>query len=210
MLEVIEAGGVLMAPILICSVIALAIVLERLWALRPGRVAPDYLGREVRQLYKTSGLSVETLEHVRNSSPLGVILAAGLGHHQYGREIMKEAMEEAGRQVAHDLESYLNTLGTVAAISPLLGLLGTVFGMIRELGLIGSAQAAQPSLLAGGLAEALVTTAAGLAVAIPALIFYRFFERRVEELLVQLEQEAIRLVEIVHGERPFLPIERQQ
>jgi biopolymer transport protein ExbB len=139
---------------------------------------------------------------IRESSPLGRILAAGLVNMKNGREIMKESIEEAGRHVVHDLERYLNTLGTIAAITPLLGLLGTVIGMIKVFAAITSFGVGDPTVLAGGISEALITTAAGLSVGIPSLMFYRYFRGRVNALTVNMEQEAIRLVEVIHGDRP--------
>lgn len=207
MLEVVKAGGWVMIPLLLCSVLAVTIILERFWSLRAGRVAPHHLFAEMAQWFRVAGWSVDDLERLRQSSALGCIFAAGLTNHAGGRELMKEAMEEAGTQVTHQLERYLNTLGTIAAVSPLLGLLGSVLGMIDELRAMDAVQGPTPSLLAGGLAQALVATAAGLLVAIPSVTFYRFFERRVEELVVQLEQQAIQLVEMAHGERPLLPMD---
>ncbi|KAF0806935.1 MotA/TolQ/ExbB proton channel family protein [Alcanivorax xiamenensis] len=201
MQELVRSGGWMMLPILICSVVALAIVAERFWTLRPSRLAPAGTLAEVRGWLKKGQLSDERLETLRSQSALGVILAAGLANARHGREIMKESIQEAATGVVHDLEKYLATLGSVAAITPLLGLLGTVVGMIDVFAAImihGTGDAAQ---LAGGISQALLTTAGGLVVAIPAIFFHRFFVRRVEEITVGLEQNAVHLVDLVHGDR---------
>lgn len=190
-----------MVPILACSVVALGIFLERLWAFRRGRVIPAGLVERIWQWHHHGELSVERVNEVRVGSPLGRILAAGLSNRRYSREVMKEAIEEEGRQVVHALERYLNTLGTIAAITPLLGLLGTVLGMIKVFTAITTAGVGDPSVLAGGISEALLTTAAGLLVAIPALIFHRHLTRRVDELVVGMEAQALRLVEVMAGQR---------
>ncbi|ERS14433.1 biopolymer transport protein ExbB [Alloalcanivorax xenomutans] len=199
--ELVQSGGWMMLPILICSVVALAIVAERFWTLRPSRLAPAGTLAEVQGWLKKGQLSDERLETLRSQSALGVILAAGLANARHGREIMKESIQEAATGVVHDLEKYLATLGSVAAITPLLGLLGTVVGMIDVFAAImihGTGDAAQ---LAGGISQALLTTAGGLVVAIPAIFFHRFFVRRVEEITVGLEQNAVHLVDLVHGDR---------
>ncbi len=201
MWELIQAGGWLMLPILLCSVLALAIALERLWRLRPAKVAPPNLVAQIVHLHKRQRIDAEAIAALKESSPLGRILAAGVANLRHSREVMKEAIEETGRHVVHELERYLNTLGTIAAISPLLGLLGTVVGMIKVFDVITSQGVGNAEVLAGGISEALITTAAGLAVAIPSLIFYRYLRGRVDALVVTMEQEAIRLVEILHGER---------
>jgi biopolymer transport protein ExbB len=190
-----------MAPIILCSVIALTIIAERFWSLRVSRVAPKNLARQVSTLYKQNALTLESLEKLRQNSLLGRILANGLKNINCEREIMKESIEEAGRQVAIELERYLNTLGTIASISPLLGLLGTVIGMIKVFAVITTAGVGNPEVLAGGISEALMTTAAGLSVAIPSVMFYRFFRRRVDELLLLMEDQAIYLIEVLHGDR---------
>ncbi len=201
MWELVRAGGWLMLPILLCSVIALAIIAERLWALRRGRVIPGQLVARVWQWANSNELDAHHLSALRAGSPLGRILAAGLVNRHHDREIMKESIEETGRQVVLELERYLNALGTIAAITPLLGLLGTVIGMIKVFAAITTHGVGDPGVLAGGISEALITTAAGLSVAIPALMFYRFFRGRVDELVVHMEQEALKLVEVMHGER---------
>ena len=199
--ELIITGGWVMAPIILCSVIALTIIAERFWSLRVSRIAPNNLAIQVSNLYKQNALTIESLEKLRQNSPLGRILANGLKNINHEREIMKESVEETGRQVAIELERYLNTLGTIASITPLLGLLGTVIGMIKVFAVITTAGVGNPEVLAGGISEALLTTAAGLAVAIPSLMFYRFFRRRVDELLLLMEDQAIYLIEVLHGDR---------
>jgi len=200
-LELIISGGWVMIPILICSVIALTIIGERFWALRTARVAPKNLAVQIHNLYKQNSLNRDTLEKLRHNSPLGRILATGLKNVNYDRDVMKESVEEAGRQVALELERYLNTLGTIASITPLLGLLGTVIGMIKVFTVITSAGVGNPTILAEGISEALLTTAVGLTVAIPSLMFYRYFRGRVDELLLIMEDQAIYLIEVLHGER---------
>ncbi len=195
MLEIVIAGGWLMLPIILCSVVAVAIILERLWTLKPGRVVPRDLSRQVWEWVSSNQLNHQHIQELRISSPLGQILATGLANRQHDRATMKEVVEDAGRHVVHELERYLNTLGTIAAVSPLLGLLGTVTGMIRTFSALTSGGAGDPAALAGGISEALITTAAGLMVAIPALIGYRYLRGRVDGLVVEMEKEAIALVE---------------
>jgi len=199
--ELVTAGGWLMLPIIACSIAAMTIIAERLWAYRRKRVIPSNLAAHVWKLYKANQLTAAHVATVRDSSPLGRILAAALVNHRHSREVMKEAIEEEGHQVVHELERYLNTLGTIAAISPLLGLLGTVIGMIKVFAAITVAGVGNPTVLAGGISEALITTAAGLSVAIPSLIFHRYLTGRVDQLVVAMEEQAIKLVEVMHGER---------
>lgn len=191
----------MMLPIILCSIAAIGISAERLWTLRPSRITPPNLLGQVWRWIQDKQLDAQKLKELRASSPLGEVLAAGLANSKHGREIMKECIEEAAARVIHDLERYLNALGSIAAIAPLLGLLGTVLGMIEIFsGFMGSGMANAP-VLAGGISTALITTAAGLFVAIPALFFHRYLQRRVDELVVGMEQEAIRLVEVVQGDR---------
>jgi len=199
--EIIVAGGWLMVPIILSSVVALAIIAERFWSLREEKVAPKGLVAQVWQLRKSGQLSKEHLVALRNSSPLGRVLAAGLLNMGHSREVMKEALEESGRQVVLELERYLNTLGTVASVAPMLGLLGTVFGMIKVFTAIGQVGVGNPTVLADGISVALITTAAGLTVAIPTLMFYRYFRGKVDALVLKMEEEALKLVEVLHGER---------
>jgi len=200
-LELIQSGGWLMIPILGCSVLALAICLERLWTLRTNRVAPAGLLAETWMLVKKGQLNAERMQQLKSSSALGKILVAGLNNASHGREVMKESVEEAASHVVHDLERFLNPLGTIAAITPLLGLLGTVIGMIKVFTEIMIQGTGNANILAGGISEALITTASGLAVAIPALIFHRYFQRRIDTLVVTMEQESIKLIEAMHGKR---------
>jgi len=197
----VQAGGWLMLPILLCSVIALAIVGERFWSLQQKRINPATLVSQVWQWYKSDNLTDQNIEALAKSSPLGRVLAAGLVNRHHPREIMKESIEDTGRQVVVELERYLNTLGTIASITPLLGLLGTVIGMIKVFAAITSHGVGNPSVLAGGISEALITTAAGLSVAIPSLIFYRYFRGKVDELVIKMEEEALKIVDVMHGDR---------
>lgn len=201
MFEIVKSGGWVMGPLLLCSVVATAIVAERFWALRKQRICPRNLVDQIWQWAKAGQMDVMRISSLRGSSPLGRVLAAGLMNRHYSREVMKESIEEAGRHVVLELERYLNTLGTIASISPLLGLLGTVLGMIKVFTAISAVGVGSPTEMAGGLSEALITTVAGLIVAIPSLMFYRHFQRRVDELVSTMEQEAIKMVEILHGER---------
>ena len=199
--ELIKSGGWIMLPIVVCSIIAVAIVAERLWTLRPSRISPPHLLGQVWRWMQDQQMDQAKFQELRAGSPLGQILAAGLANSRHGRDIMKESIQEAGVKVVSELERYLTPLGTIAAITPLLGLLGTVLGMIEIFSaFMGSGMANAPQL-AGGIAKALVTTAAGLFVAIPALFFHRFLQRRVDQLVVNMEQEAIKLVEVVQGDR---------
>jgi biopolymer transport protein ExbB len=200
-LELIKAGGFVMWPILLCSIIALAISAERFWSLQSKRVTPKNLVAQVWQWEKVGHLDAKRIQDLRAASPLGRVLAAGLVNRRHEREVMKESIEEVGRHVAHDLDRFLNTLGTIASITPLLGLLGTVIGMIKVFAVITAQGVGDPAVLAGGISEALITTAAGLTVAIPTLMFYRFFRGRVDELIISMEQEAIKMVEVMHGQR---------
>lgn len=201
MWELVQAGGWMMLPIILSSIAATAIVAERLWTLRKSRVAPPELLGQVWKQIKGKQLSAQKLKDLRANSPLGEILAAGLANSKHGREIMKECIEEAASGVIHELERYLNALGTIAAMAPLLGLLGTVFGMIQIFGAFMDNGVANSPMLAAGISKALITTAAGLLVAIPAVFFHRYLLRRVDELVIAMEQEAIKLVEVVQGDR---------
>lgn len=186
-----------MIPILLCSVIAAAISVERFWTLRADQVAPKNLLAQVWTWIKNNEMDNKRLRELKNGSPLGQILAAGISSHRKGRDAMKESIEEVANHVVHEMERYLNTLGTVAAITPLLGLLGTVIGMIKVFTAIRLEGTGNAAVLAGGISEALITTAAGLTVAIPSLFFYRFFQRKVDELVIYMEQEALKLVEVL-------------
>ncbi len=199
--ELVKAGGVLMLPIIICSVVALAIILERFWTLQRKKIIPDQLVSKVWHWVQQQQLTSERLHELRIGSPLGQILASGLINANQSRELMKESIEDTGRHVTLQLERFLNTLGTIASISPLLGLLGTVQGMIQIFSVITSVGVGDATQLAGGIATALVTTAAGLIVAIPSLFFYRYFRGRVDELIVEMEKESLKLVDAFHGGR---------
>nr|VFK22003.1 MAG: biopolymer transport protein ExbB [Candidatus Kentron sp. MB]VFK27620.1 MAG: biopolymer transport protein ExbB [Candidatus Kentron sp. MB]VFK74360.1 MAG: biopolymer transport protein ExbB [Candidatus Kentron sp. MB] len=201
MFELVKAGGFIMLPILLCSVMAMAIIAERFWSLQKRRIVPDNLVVEVWKWGQKGKLDEERIHILRQSSPLGKILAAGLVNRRYSRDIIKESIEEAGRHVVHSLEQYLNTLGTIAAIAPLLGLLGTVIGMIKVFAVITVQGIGDPGVLASGISEALITTAAGLTVAIPSLIFYRYFRGKIDGLVVSMEQEALKMVEVLEGMR---------
>ncbi len=200
MLSIIQAAGWPVWPLIIASVIALAIIVERLWFLRVSQIAPSSLLPSVVQEYQQKGLTDELLKRLVNANPLGRILAAGLRNARSTREIMKESIEEAGRAEVHELERFLTTLGTIASISPLLGLLGTVIGMVEIFAALTPANA-DPAKLASGISVALYNTAMGLVVAIPAMIFYRYFRGKVDELVMEMEQQAIKLVEMVHSQR---------
>ena len=201
MLELIKAGGLLMWPILLCSVISLAIIIERFWSLQQQRIVPRHLVAQVWQWAKVGHLDNNRIQNLRTGSPLGRVLAAGLVNRSHKREVMKESIEEVGRHVAHSLERFLNTLGTIASISPLLGLLGTVIGMIKVFAVITTHGVGDASILAEGISEALLTTAAGLSVAIPTLMFHRYFRGKVDELVMTMEQEALKMVEVMQGLR---------
>jgi len=199
--ELIVAGGWLMIFILLCSVAAVAIAVERFWSLQTKKIAPPNLVAQVWSWYKSKNLDDNHIEALANNSPLGRVLAAGLVNRHNPREIMKESIEDTGRQVVHDLERYLNTLGTIASVSPLLGLLGTVLGMIKVFSAIMTHGVGNPSVLAGGISEAMITTAAGLFVAIPTLTLYRYFRGKVDTLVLKMEEEALKMVDVMHGDR---------
>ncbi len=207
MLEIVQAGGWLMLPIIACSVIAVAIFLERLWTLQHARVLPPDLTARAWNWVKNNELDSKNLQSLHQSSPLGQILAAGLAHRYSTRDVLKESIEDAGRHVVHELQRYLNALGTIAGISPLLGLLGTVSGMIRSFTAITSEGVGNPTVLAGGISEALITTAAGLIVAIPALIMYRYLRGRIDWLVIEMEKESIKFLEaLVHQRSELLKV----
>jgi biopolymer transport protein ExbB len=190
-----------MLPIIASSVVAMAIVLERFWALRWRRIMPDNLVSSIWQMHRTGTLTEDRVAEIRDGSPLGRMLASGIVNRFHSREVMKEAINDTGRHIVAGLERYLNTLGTIAAVSPLLGLLGTVFGMIDVFGAIVTAGVGNAGLLAGGISKALITTAAGLSVAIPTLMFHRFFNSKVNKLAIAMEEQALRLVEVMKGQR---------
>ncbi|MFM9912242.1 MAG: MotA/TolQ/ExbB proton channel family protein [Methylophilaceae bacterium] len=200
MWNIIQAAGWPIWPLLIASVVTLAIIGERLFSLRASMVAPKTLLPEVQEWLKKGGVSKDVCTRLEQHSPLGQIFASALRNEKASREVMKEAIEETGRAVTHDLERYLNTLGTIATISPLLGLLGTVIGMVELFGAF-TATGHDVAQFARGISVALYNTAMGIVVAVPSMIFYRHFRGRINGLIVEMEQEAIKLVEILHGER---------
>ena len=201
MLEIVRAGGWLMFPILLCSIVAIAIVIERFWTLSATRISPKYVVAQVWTWLKNNQLDSTKLRELRLSSPLGQILAAGLLSSKHGRVAMIDSIEQTAAQVVHDMERYLNALGTIAAITPLLGLLGTVVGMIRVFSEIMLQGTGNANALAGGISEALITTAAGLTVAIPTYMSHRYFNRKVDSLVLSLEHESIKLVDAIHSDR---------
>ena len=201
MFELVKAGGWLMLPIIACSVISMAIVVERFWSLQSKRVLPDNMLPDIWKWSRENKLNEDRIREIRISSPLGRVLAAGLQNSARDRDIMRDSIEEVGRHVAHELERFLNALGTIAAVTPLLGLLGTVVGMISVFTTITTVGVGDPAELAGGISQALITTAAGLVVAIPSLMFARYFRARVDTLVVGMEQEAIKLVEVMYHSR---------
>ncbi|MBU2887426.1 MotA/TolQ/ExbB proton channel family protein [Gilvimarinus agarilyticus] len=201
MFEVIAAGGWLMLPIILCSIAVVAISAERYWSLNPNKIAPRHLLAQVWGWIKNNELNAERLKELKQSSQLGEILSAGLSNSRYGREIMKDSIEEAANKVIHELERFIGILGTIAAVTPLLGLLGTVLGMIEVFNAIMLQGTGNAGVLAGGISQALITTAAGLCVAIPAMIFHRYFQRHIDSLVVTMEEEAIKLVDALHSDR---------
>jgi biopolymer transport protein ExbB len=197
---IIQAAGWPIWFLLFASVIAVALIIERSISLRASRIIPPTLLDQVVSVYRRQGLSPEVIERLSRDSPLGAVLAAGLRNLKSSRYVMKEAIEEAGRSAAHDLERFLTTLGTIATAAPLLGLFGTVIGMIEIFG-SQSPSGTNPQQLAHGISIALYNTAFGIGIAIPALIFYRHFKNKVDTFVVEMEQRAGKLVDIVHGER---------
>ncbi|MFO1427156.1 MAG: MotA/TolQ/ExbB proton channel family protein [Steroidobacteraceae bacterium] len=189
----------MMWPIILCSIIALGIVVERLWTLQERRVLPRGLIQKVWQLVDSGQVNDKVIAALEQNSPLGRVLAAGLQHRHRSREIMMERLEDTGRHVVHELERFLNTLGTIAGISPLLGLLGTVTGIIKAFEAITSGGMGDPRMLSGGIGEALLTTAAGLLVAIPSLIAYRYLRGRVDAIVIEMEKSAISLADAVEA-----------
>jgi biopolymer transport protein ExbB len=197
---IIQAAGWPIWPLLLASIIAVALIIERSITLRDRRIIPPTLLEQVVSVYQRQGVSGDVLEKLSRDSPLGAVLAAGLRNHRSSRYVMKEAIEEAGRGVAHQLERFLTTLGTIATAAPLLGLFGTVIGMIEIFG-SQSPTGTNPQQLAHGISIALYNTAFGIAISIPSLIFYRHFRNKVDTYVVEMEHQASKLVDIVHGER---------
>ena len=200
MWNLIQAAGWPIWPLIIASVVSLAIIGERFWSLRTSVIAPKNLLPEVQAALKQGTMNKESIQRLEEHSPLGTVFASALRNSSSSREVTKEAVEETGRAVAHQLERFLTTLGTIAAVSPLLGLLGTVIGMVELFGAF-TAAGHDVAMFARGISVALYNTAMGIVVAVPSMIFYRHFRARVDSLLVDMEQEAVKLVDIVHGER---------
>ena len=205
MLEFFSAGGWMMYPLLISSILAIGIIAERFWSLQSKRIAPPELITQIWQWLRFDQVDKQHIVALQKNSQLGQILAAGLISRKSSREITKENIEDIGRHVTLSLEKNLNTLGTIAAIAPLMGLLGTVIGMIKVFAVITTEGVGNPETLAGGISEALITTATGLLIAIPTLIFYRYFRGKIAHLVVDMEEQAMKLIEILHGDREFDP-----
>lgn len=204
MFAIIQAAGWPIWPLLLCSVIAVALIIERSISLRAFKIVPPNLLADVAAVYARQGINADVLDKLAKDSPLGEVLAAGLRNEKSPRHVMREAIEEAGRASAHNLERFLTTLGTIATAAPLLGLFGTVVGMIEIFG-SQAPGGTNPQQLAHGISIALYNAAAGIAIAIPALIFYRHFKNKVDGFVVLMEQAASRLIDIVHGEREGYP-----
>ncbi len=207
MFEIVKAGGIMMGPIILASIVTAAIFLERLWTLQTKRVLPAELTEKVWRWVEQQQIQDKHIAALQQNSPLGKILAAGLANRYRDRVVIREAIEDTGRHVVHELDRFIGTLGTVASLSPLMGLLGTVLGMIRTFNAITTAGIGNPASLAGGIAEALITTAAGLTVAIPALLAYKYLRGRVQALVVQMEKEATKLVEALEAQARALAAE---
>ena len=200
MFAIIQAAGWPIWPLLLASVIAVALIIERLVALRRAKVLPAGLLQRVLAEYQQKGVAEAQLADLEKNSPLGRVLAAGIRNARQSREVMKESIEEAGRGVAHDLDRYLTTLGTIASIAPLMGLFGTIVGMIEIFG-SQSPTGSNPQQLAHGISIALYNTGFGLVIAIPAMIFWRHFRAQVDSFVVEMEMQAIHLVEAIQGAR---------
>jgi biopolymer transport protein ExbB len=198
--EIIKAAGWPIWPLLIASIIAVALIIERFITLRKNKIIPDGLLEKAVSAYRKQGITAELVAGLAKDSPLGQVLAAGLRNHKSSRFVMKDAVEEAGRAVTHELERFLTTLGTIASISPLMGLFGTVVGMIEIFGSQGPT-GGSPTQLAHGISVALYNTGFGLVIAIPAMIFFRHFRGKVESFVLEMEQQSSKLVDVVHGER---------
>lgn len=197
MWEIVRAGGPLMWPIILCSIGAAAIILERFWTLQDKRVIPPDLTKKVWQLIEGNQINDKVIAALEQNSPLGRVLAAGLANRHRPREIMIERLQDTGRHVIYELERFLNSLNMIAGVSPLLGLLGTVTGIIKAFNAIQAGGMGDPRMLSGGIAEALITTAAGLTVAIPALIGFRLLRGKVDRIVIQMEKDALRLADAV-------------
>ena len=197
MWEIVRAGGPLMWPIILCSIGAAAIILERFWTLQDKRVIPPDLTKKVWALIEGNQINDKVIAALEQNSPLGRVLAAGLANRHRPREIMMERLQDTGRHVIYELERFLNSLNMIAGVSPLLGLLGTVTGIIKAFNAIQAGGMGDPRMLSGGIAEALITTAAGLTVAIPSLIGFRLLRGKVDRIVIQMEKDALRLADAV-------------
>ena len=200
MVDIIHAAGWPIWPLIFSSIIAVAIIFERLWALRASIIAPDNLLLEVQKIITKDGVKKQAIQSLQNHSMLGEIFASALNNYNSPSEIIKEAIEETGRAVNHKLERYLSTLGTIATVAPLLGLFGTIIGMV-ELFSSFTSGGNDVAVFARGISIALYNTAGGIVVAVPAMIAYRFFRAKIDTLIVEMEQQAIKLVEIINGNR---------
>ena len=200
MLDIIHAAGWPIWPLIFASVIAVAIIFERLWSLRTNIIAPDGLLLEAQKMITKDGVSKEAIKSLQQHSMLGEIFASALNNYSSPSEIIKEAIEETGRAVNHKLEKYLSTLGTIATVAPLLGLFGTIIGMV-ELFSSFTSSGHDVAIFARGISIALYNTAGGIVVAVPAMIAYRFFRSKIDNLVIEMEQQAIKLVEIINGKR---------
>jgi biopolymer transport protein ExbB len=200
MFEIVKAGGIMMGPIILASILAAAIILERMWTLQTKRVLPAELTEKVWRWVEQGQIQDKHIAALQQNSPLGKILAAGLANRHRDRAVIKEAIEDAGRHVVHELDRFIGALGTIASLSPLMGLLGTVLGMIQTFNAITAGGMGDPTAMAGGIGVALITTAAGLTVAIPALIAYKYLRGKVQNLVVQMEKEAIKLVQAIEAQ----------
>ena len=199
--SIIQAAGWPIYLLLLASIIALALILERLLVLQRKKILPPNLLKEVIELYRSQQVTPKVVARLEANSPLGRVLAAGLRNEKSSREVMKESIEETGREVTHDLERFLNAIGTIASIAPLMGLFGTVVGMIEIFGAQSPTGSTNPQQLAHGISTALYNTAFGLVIAIPSLIFYRHFRGKVDSFVVDMEQQAVHFVDSVHGDR---------
>jgi biopolymer transport protein ExbB len=200
MWEIVRAGGPFMWPIILCSIIAAGILFERLWTLQRKRVLPQDLIKKISELSDRNQVNPKVIDALEKNSPLGRVLAAALANRNRGREIMMERVEDTGRHVVHELERFLNSLGTIASISPLLGLLGTVMGIIHAFNAVMLGGMGDPRMLAGGISEALITTAGGLAVAIPSFIAYRYLRGKVERIVIEMEKIAVNFADSLGAE----------
>lgn len=201
MFSIIQAAGWPIWPLLLASIVSLALIIERATSLRRAKITPPGLLQSVVADYRQSGVTQESLQRLESHSPLGRVFAAGLSNAKNSREVMKESIEEAGRGVAHELERFLTTLGTIAAVSPLMGLFGTVVGMIEIFGSPTAGGGNNPQMLAHGISIALYNTGFGLVIAIPSMVAYRHFRALVDSITIDMELQAVKLVELIHGDR---------